>query len=334
MIRALSIPDVRAVEAAAMADLPDGTLMRRASEGIAEVAAARLEEHKGRTVVALVGSGDNGGDALYAAHLLAEAGFPAAAVLVGDKGRAGAHPGGLAAAEEAGVTVVVAADDREGARRVVGGADLVLDGVTGIGGKPGLRPTALQLVEAIDEDAWVLAVDVASGLDPEGRERSDAVVWADETVTMSVAKPAHLLPAGEGATGRLTVVDIGLDLEAAPAAVERLTFDDAARLWPVPGPADDKYSRGVLGVVAGGENYTGAAIMSVTAAVEAGVGMVRYVGPPTPTQLVRAAVPEAVHGEGRVQAWLIGSGMEVTDSGPSTVTGPSSDSGPSTVTGP
>ncbi|HET8594618.1 MAG TPA: NAD(P)H-hydrate dehydratase [Intrasporangium sp.] len=314
MIRALSIPAVRAVEEAAMADLPEGTLMRRASEGIAEVAAARLAEHGGRTVVALVGSGDNGGDALYAAHLLADTGFPVAALLVSDKGRSGAHRGGLAAAEESGVTVIVAADDLEGARRVVAGADLVLDGITGIGGKPGLRPTAVQLVEAVDEDAWVLAVDVASGLDPEGRERADDVVWADETVTMSVAKPAHLLPAGEGATGRLTVVDIGLDVTTAPAAVERLTFDDAARLWPVPAPADDKYSRGVLGVVAGGEHFTGAAILAVTAAVESGVGMVRYVGPHNPTQLVRAAVPEAVHGEGRVQAWLVGSGMDVESS--------------------
>ncbi len=62
----------------------------------------------------------------------------------------------------------------------------------------------------------------------------------------------------------------------------RLTFDDVADLWPVPGPDDDKYSRGVLGVVAGGEAYSGAAVLAVTAAVEAGAGMVRYVGTPTP----------------------------------------------------
>ncbi|WP_347354572.1 NAD(P)H-hydrate dehydratase [Intrasporangium sp.] len=310
MIRALSVPDIRALEAAAMAGLPDGTLMGRAARGLADVAAARLEEHGGRTVVALVGSGDNGGDALYAAHFLAEVGFPVAAVLVSDRGRSAAHPGGLAALEQHGA-VVVAVDDPDEAARVVAGADLVLDGITGIGGRPGLRPLAARLVGAVDEDAWVIAVDVASGLDPDGRVRADAVVWADETVTMSVAKPAHLLPAGEGATGRLTVVDIGLDLGDVPAAVERLTFDDAARLWPVPGPADDKYSRGVLGVVAGGEHYTGAAVLSVLAAVEAGVGMARYVGPPTPMQLVRSAVPEAVHGPGRVQAWLVGPGLDV-----------------------
>jgi NAD(P)H-hydrate repair Nnr-like enzyme with NAD(P)H-hydrate dehydratase domain len=78
----------------------------------------------------------------------------------------------------------------------------------------------------------------------------------------------------------------------------------------VPGAGDDKYSRGVLGVVAGGEDYTGAALLCCTAAVGAGVGMLRYVGTPTPTALLRAAVPEAVHGDGRVQAWVVGPGLD------------------------
>ncbi|HET7761675.1 MAG TPA: ADP/ATP-dependent (S)-NAD(P)H-hydrate dehydratase, partial [Phycicoccus sp.] len=56
--------------------------------------------------------------------------------------------------------------------------------------------------------------------------------------------------------------------------------------------------------------FTGAALLSVTAAVESGAGMVRYVGTPTPTGLVRAHVPEAVHGVGRVQAWVVGPGLD------------------------
>ncbi len=311
MIRALSVDRVRAAEEAAMADLADGELMQRAAEGLADVAAARLAERDGRTVVALVGAGNNGGDTLYAAGLLSDAGFACVAVLLAPEGRSGVHEGGLAAAEEAGVSIVVATDDRRAAVGLVAEGDLVLDGIVGIGGRPGLRPDAARLVDAIADDAWVVAVDVASGLDPAGETGEDESVWADETVTFATPKPAHLLPAGEGATGRLTVIDIGLDTAAVPAAVERLTWDDVPVLWPVPGPADDKYSRGVLGIVAGGESYTGAALLSVTAAVEAGAGMVRYVGTPTPTGLVRAAVPEAVHGDGRVQAWLVGPGLDV-----------------------
>jgi hydroxyethylthiazole kinase-like uncharacterized protein yjeF len=317
MIRAYAIDDVRAAEAAAMAEVPEGELMRRASEGLAEVAAARLAERDGRTVAALVGGGDNGGDALYAVGLLSDAGYACVALLVPETGRAGVHGAGLEAAEQAGVHVVTA-DDSDAAAHALAEADVVLDGITGIGGRPGLRAPAGELVDVIGDDAWVIAVDLASGLDPSGLVEPDFGqdhVWADETVTFGVPKPVHLLPAGEAATGRLTVVEIGVDVADRAPAVERLTFDDVPRLWPVPGPADDKYSRGVLGVVAGGERYTGAAILSVTAAVEAGVGMVRYVGTPTPTELVRAGVPEAVHGDGQVQAWLVGPGLDVPASG-------------------
>jgi hydroxyethylthiazole kinase-like uncharacterized protein yjeF len=311
MIRAYAVDTVRAAERAAMDRLPQGELMSRAAQGLAQVAAARLADSDGATVVGLVGAGDNGGDTLYACAHLADAGFPTAVVLLPSAGRSGVHEAGLRAAEEADVVVHVAGDGLDAAAAVGAEADLVLDGIVGIGGRPGLRPDAARLVDAVDDDAWVLAVDVASGLDPDGGSGDDDAVWADETVTFGAPKPAHLLPPGEAATGRLTVVDIGVDLSDAEPAVERLTHADVARLWPVPDQGDDKYSRGVLGVVAGGEAYTGAAVLCTTAAVEVGVGMVRYVGTPTPTTFVRQAVPEAVVGEGHVQAWVVGPGLDV-----------------------
>ena len=317
MIRAHSSAVVRAAEARAMADLPDGELMQRAAVGLAEVAAARLEDGDGRTVVGLVGSGDNGGDTLYAVAHLAESGYPCFVVVVAGGGRDALRQDALETAEDCGAIVQVAADDEAAALRVVAEADLVLDGIVGIGGRPGLRPEAARLVDAIDDDAWVIAVDVASGLDPDGETSGDDAVWADETVTFSTAKPAHLLPAGEAATGRLTVVEIGVDLSQDAAAVERLDHDDVLRLWPVPSAGDDKYSRGVLGVVAGSEDYPGAAVLTTTAAAEAGVGMLRYVGPPTPVALVHAAVPEAVVGTGRVQAWALGPGLPAQEPEPS-----------------
>ncbi|WP_330476479.1 bifunctional ADP-dependent NAD(P)H-hydrate dehydratase/NAD(P)H-hydrate epimerase [Terrabacter sp. C0L_2] len=310
MIRAHSVESVRAAEAAAMAQLPEGELMSRAALGLAEVAAARLADTDGTAVVGLIGAGDNGGDTLYAVAHLAEAGFAGAVVLVPASGREGVHAAGLAAAEAAGVMVHEAAGAAAAAAEVVAEADVVLDGIVGIGGRPGLRPDAARLVDSVDDDAWVIAVDLASGLDPAGEEGEDDAVWADETVTFGTPKPVHLLPAGEAATGRLTVVDIGIDVDDVPAAVERLTWDDVAGLWPVPGSGDDKYSRGVLGVVAGSEAYPGAAVLTTTSAAEAGVGMLRYVGTPTPVGLVHQAVPEAVVGDGRVQAWVVGPGLD------------------------
>ena len=306
MIHAYSVPDVRAAEAA-MPELATGELMQRASQGVAEVAAARLEEHEGSSVVVLAGPGGNGGDALFAASFLA-VDYAVVAILTGS----GAHEPALRAAHDAGV--VVLESDSPSSLSALDEADLVIDGMTGIGGRPGLPPGTSGLVDAIGDDAYLLSVDLPSGADPAGLVASDCV-YADETVTFSLLKPVHLLPATEAACGLLTVVDIGLTPPAAPA-VSRLTFSDVPTLWPVPGPDDDKYSRGVLGAITGGEHYTGAALLGVTAAVTAGVGMVRYVGPPAPTSLLRAAVPEVVFGDGQVQAWLIGSGMPWEDASP------------------
>src|SRR5687767_15824194 len=86
--------------------------------------------------------------------------------------------------------------------------------------------------------------------------------------------------------------------------------DDAAIWISVPGPGDDKYSRGVLGVVTGSARYPGAAVLGVEAALHTGVGMVRYLGPGRPTRLVLARRPEAVTTDGRVQAWVLGSGQD------------------------
>jgi hydroxyethylthiazole kinase-like uncharacterized protein yjeF len=297
VIEAWSTDDVYAAEAALMATLDDGELMQRAVEGLAGVAAARLEELGGDAVAALVGPGNNGADALYAVARLAAAGWNALAVHHDT-----VHEGARAAAEEAGV--VLTQDPT-----ALGEADVVLDGILGIGARPGLPQWAQPWVAALPETAHVIAVDLPSGQDPMGGALDADGVLADETVTFSVAKPVHLLPPTEQACGILTVVDIGLALTTQPV-VRRLDHDDVAALWPVPTATDDKYSRGVVGIVAGGESYTGAALLSVTAAVSAGAGMVRYVGTPTPTSLVRAAVPEAVHGAGRVQAWVIGPGLD------------------------
>ena len=131
MIEGYATAEVYAAEEALMATLDDGELMARAVEGLAAVAAARLEERGATSVVALVGPGNNGADALYAAARLCEAGF-------GARRRAPrhVHEGARAAAEAAGV--VLTTDPR-----MIAEADLVLDGVLGIGARPGLPDWAV-----------------------------------------------------------------------------------------------------------------------------------------------------------------------------------------------
>lgn len=86
---------------------------------------------------------------------------------------------------------------------------------------------------------------------------------------------------------------------------------DAAAWIAVPGPGDDKYSRGVLGLITGSARYPGAAVLGAEAALHTGVGMLRYLGPARDAVLARR--PEAVTADGRVQAWVLGSGADPDD---------------------
>lgn len=325
MISGYAVADVRMIEDRVRAGLAEGELMARAADGLAEVVAQRVVELGRRRIVVLVGPGDNGGDALSAAALLARRPPARPGEAVWGEGNTGEevtvevitvatapHPGGLALVADANVSVHEAAHGlTDRARTVLGEAELIVDGLLGIGGRPGLSPAMAEVVARIPAAAYVIAVDLPSGADPEGLAALKNAVYADETVTFGVAKPVHLLPATRAAVGRLTVVDIGLGEEQEMIPVVRgLEPRDVASSWPVPGPEDDKYSRGVLGIIAGSQTYPGAAVLSVTAAVESGVGMVRYVGPSRATDLVLASCPEVVPGMGRVQAWMVGSGVD------------------------
>jgi NAD(P)H-hydrate repair Nnr-like enzyme with NAD(P)H-hydrate dehydratase domain len=90
------------------------------------------------------------------------------------------------------------------------------------------------------------------------------------------------------------------------------TLADCRDWIAVPGSDDDKYSRGVLGVVTGSDEYPGAAVLGVEAASRTGVGMVRYLGDDVPAGMVLGRRPETVTAFGRVQAWLLGSGMDAS----------------------
>ncbi|WP_461715607.1 NAD(P)H-hydrate dehydratase [Streptomyces sp. DSM 41036] len=308
MRTAYSVETVRAAERELMARLPEGALMQRAAAGLAAACADVLGRVYGSRVVLLVGSGDNGGDALYAGARLARRGAGVWAVLLAP-GRA--HAGGLAALRRAGGSVV---SDAGGAVELVEQADLVVDGIVGIGGKGGLRENAVPLAEAARLGRGVVvAVDLPSGVDADTGEVRGAAVRADVTVTFGAYKPGLLIDPAREYAGVVRFVGIGLETVGvrAPEA-EALQHADVARLLPVPGAESDKYRRGVVGVAAGSARYPGAAVLAVGGALRGGAGAVRYVGPAGGAVLAR--YPETLVSErgparaGRVQAWVVGPG--------------------------
>jgi hydroxyethylthiazole kinase-like uncharacterized protein yjeF len=287
---------IRAAEAPLLAALPDGVLMRRAAHGLANAIVAELRFRAGgvtgRQVCAVVGSGDNGGDALWAATFLRRRGVAASAVLLNP---ARAHAKALAAFRKAGGRIV---------ENIPAATDLVIDGVVGIGATGTLRPDAAAVFEA--NTAPVVAVDLPSGIDVHTGAADGPHVQAALTVTFGARKPVHAL----ADCGRVELVDIGLDLPE--PTLRSFEATDVAQRWPVPGPHDDKYTQGVTGVLAGSATYPGAALLSTGAAVSATSGMVRYAGAAhaeVVSHWPEVVVASDAWSAGRVQAWVVGPGL-------------------------
>jgi ADP-dependent NAD(P)H-hydrate dehydratase / NAD(P)H-hydrate epimerase len=168
-----------------------------------------------------------------------------------------------------------------------------------------------------------VAVDLPSGIDADTGVVDGPAVRADVTVTFGTWKPGLLIDPGAGHAGVVELVDIGLGpYLPAPAAAGFQTADVAA-LLPQPAGDSDKYRRGVLGILAGSERFTGAAALAVGGALRGGAGMVRLVSAGPAVAVVRQHWPEAlttvtgdgsqagheVEAAGRVQAWVAGPGM-------------------------
>lgn len=295
--------EVRAAEAELFTRVPPGEPMRRAAYGLAGVVAAELRSRSGgvagRKVGLLVGSGDNGGDALWAGSMLRRRGVAVTAVLLNPDR---AHPAGLAALHKAGGRTCT---DPAAAVGELTGADLVVDGIVGISGRGPLRPVAAGMVAALDVP--IIAADLPSGVDPDTGAVDGPAVRAAVTVAFGARKPVHALAAPW--CGRIELVPIGLRLPDPRLAALELAAIGAH--WPVPGPADDKYTQGVTGVHAGSATYPGAAVLCTGAAVAATSGMVRYAGSAGPAVL--AQYPEVIAtsdlaSTGRVQSWVFGPG--------------------------
>jgi hydroxyethylthiazole kinase-like uncharacterized protein yjeF len=296
---------IREAEAPLLASLPDGALMRRAAYGLAGSISAELHARTGavagRRVCAVIGSGDNGGDALWAATLLRRRGASASAIVLNPDR---VHRVALAAFVRSGGRVV---------QSVSRATDLVIDGVVGISASGPLRPAAAEVFAAVDAAGIpVVAVDLPSGIDVQTGAADGPHVHAALTVTFGGRKPVHAL----GDCGRVELIDIGLDLPASD--LMGVDASDVAEHWPVPGPRDDKYTQGVTGVLAGSATYPGAAILCTGAAVAATSGMVRYAG--TAANEVVSHWPEviatsSVNAAGRVQAWVVGPGIGTDEAG-------------------
>jgi hydroxyethylthiazole kinase-like uncharacterized protein yjeF len=253
----LTRDEMRAADAAALADVSHETLVRRAGTAVAQRALVMLGGAYGRRVVVVAGKGSNGADGRVAAAALARRG--------------------------ARVLVLEAADGPLD----LPPCDLVIDGAYGTG----FRGT--YEAPAVPAGAAVLAIDIPSGVDADSGEAGPTAVQAARTVTFAALKPGLLQGAGPTLGGRVEVVDIGIGFPTPGAMV----MDDAdiAALLPLRARDGNKWVHAV-GVAAGSRGMEGSAILCTRGAMAAGAGMIRLGSPGDPaaawpTEAVRMHLP-------------------------------------------
>ncbi|MFJ5954772.1 NAD(P)H-hydrate dehydratase [Paenarthrobacter sp. NPDC092416] len=315
MISAFTGQQIRDAEQPLLDSGGGAVLMQRAAYGLAQAVAGEVKARRrlaGSSVTVLAGKGNNGGDGLFAAAMLARRGMRTTAVLAA----AETHPEALAAFVAAGGRVAhLSAGNVEELAVLSAGDDVIIDALLGTGARGGLKGAAAEFVACLQElrPRCVIACDLPSGVDASTGEVHWPVLDAHVTVTFGGIKAGLMTDPGEGCSGRIHVVPIGIEDFLQHPELRRLIASDLRAILPSPVRRAHKYSRGVLGVVAGSSRFAGAAVLSVHAAAVAGAGMVRYVGPETAARQVLARTPEALweaESPGRVQAWLLGPGVD------------------------
>jgi hydroxyethylthiazole kinase-like uncharacterized protein yjeF len=253
--------------------VPGLALMERAGRAVADTVATR--HPLGTRIVVVAGPGNNGGDGFVAARVLAERGYPARVLLVGDpaalKGDAAKAVAGWRGVTEAATPQALA------------GAGVIIDALFGAGLDRPVTGLARAMIETINSAGVpVVAVDLPSGINGSTGAVMGAAVQATETITFFRRKPGHLLLPGRLHCGRVRVADIGI-----PAAVldriQPAAFVNTPALWeavfPIPDIDGHKYARGHAVIGSGGISQTGAARLAARGALRAGAGLVTIASP-------------------------------------------------------
>src|SRR5215213_5493871 len=311
MMDAYDVATIRGLEAEAIAEVGEDTLMQRAASGVAAAVARDVVSLRGRVygtkIMILIGPGNNGGDALFAGARLARRG----AAVTGVRCLGRPHARGFAALRDAGGRLIEIDDLDLDENQWPLKPDVAVDGILGIGGRPGLPDRVAALAGALE--SWLVptvAVDLPSGVDADTGAVPTSSIRATRTVTFGQLKPCHLIEPAHSRCGEIEVVDIGLSAaRALPGGLWlRQMNDEELAGWPFPDARSDKYSRGVVGIDAGSDQYPGAGVLSTYGAVYGGAGMVRFLGADKPAEIIRRALPNVVFSPGQVQSHLLGSG--------------------------
>jgi len=283
---ALTVEQMRTAERRAV---EAGATLRGLMEAAGAALAAEISSRfPSRRALVVAGGGNNGGDGWVAARLLHEAGRDVSVLsAVEPADLESPADEAFLAARDAGVRwSVQGRADR--AMLALSGAEVVIDALLGIGASGAPRGPYAEIIDAIgDAHVAIVSADIPSGVDADTGATPGASIAADVTVTFSAAKAGLLMQPGASRAGELVVAEVGVppDLLALRGALEVWTWEEYARLLPVPRLGENKHSRGRLLIVGGAPGMTGAVCLAAMGALRSGAGYVT-VAVPAPSRSI------------------------------------------------
>jgi NAD(P)H-hydrate epimerase len=277
-------------------------MMENAGSGVADAVLELVFDEAGNNVLALVGPGNNGGDALVALAYLAASGWKTHAYLIR---REPDNDPLVARLKQSGGEVIEAAADPKfkSLAGLMAGVDVVIDGVLGTGAKLPLKEdvaavldAANRAIAALDWPPYVVAVDCPSGVECDSGAVAPETIPASFTVCMAAVKQGLLKFPAYDYVGHLQIADIGLTNKVkAWAALKHQVVDDDWVESILPDRPSDAH-KGTFGtalVAAGSMDYTGAALLAGKAAYRIGAGLVTLAVPSPLHAALAGQFPEA-----------------------------------------
>lgn len=264
-----SAEEMRAAEAAAIeSGVASAALMETAGKHVADVA---MRAWTKRPVTVVCGPGNNGGDGFVAARLIADAGWPVKAALIGEREKLKGDAKLMADLYQGEIAPFSA--------QALDGAGLIIDAIFGTGLVRAVEGEFKAAIEAINaHPAPALAVDIPSGVSTDEGAVLGTAIQAARTVTFHAKKLGHLLFPGRALAGAVDVVDIGITQDTPVSA-----YENHPALWgglfPRPSWQGHKYARGHVMCVSGGPMNTGAARLAAKGALRIGAGLVTMLSP-------------------------------------------------------
>ncbi len=290
--------DSQAIKAYA---IPSLILMENAGHSVAQVLLERIPDLNDCRIVVVAGRGNNGGDGLCAARHLLNAEVPVEVFVAGATDELSRETHTQAEIlQSMGLQISHLTSPRALRTLKVSlrHGDIVLDALLGIGVKGPVRGLLQPIIELINQcEAFVVALDLPSGVDADTGHVGNVAVEADLTITLEYPKLGLLLYPGRDFAGEILVVPIGYPeflRESFKSNVEWVDEEFVRGRLPCRKAYSHKGDYGRVLLIAGSRGLSGAAIMAAEAALRSGAGLVYMGYPKSLSPVIESRLLEAI----------------------------------------